>query len=337
MTAPHKECSPAGLAGRLLDVTLDRTVIGGYSRLGLALRRRLPGWPVDPAAGALTGKSLIVTGASSGLGIATAAGLARLGARVHLVVRDLAKGERVRAELAAEVPTNEVPTAEFRVWRCDLADLDDVRRFAEEFRAAETALDGIVHNAGVLPAERTETSQGHELTLATHVLGPVLLTELLRPALAAAGQSRVILVSSGGMYTQLLADGDPEYRAGRYRGATAYARTKRMQVALAPVLASEWAADGIAVYATHPGWADTPGIASSLPGFHRIAGRILRDSAAGADTAVWLAATEPARAAGGFWHDRRARPAHVLPRTRETPAQRQRLWDWCRAQLGLAG
>lgn len=331
MATPLSAHPVARRAGRLLDTVLDRTVVGGYSKLGHEVRRRLPDWPADPAPGSLTGRSLIVTGASSGLGIATAAGLARLGARVHLVVRDLVKGERARVELAAEVPG-----AEFRLWRCDLSDLTDVRRFAGAFTAAETELHGIVHNAGVLPAARAESRQGHELTLATHVLGPVLLTELLRPVLAAAGDSRVILVSSGGMYSQRLPAVDLEYRVGTYRGATAYARTKRMQVALTPVLARRWASDGIAVHAMHPGWADTPGIADSLPGFHRITERILREPDSGADTVIWLAATAPQPSAGRFWHDRRARPTHVLPHTRETGRDRALLWDWCRNQLGLA-
>lgn len=330
MATPLSAHPVARLAGRVVDTVLDRTVVGGYSMLGHEVRRRLPDWPADPKIGALTGRSWIVTGASSGLGIATAAGLARLGARVHLVVRDLVKGEHARLWLAAEVPD-----AEFRLWRCDLSDLADVRRFAGAFTAAETELHGIVHNAGVLPAARAESRQGHELTLATHVLGPVLLTELLRPVLAAARAGRVILVSSGGMYSQRLAVEDPEYRVGTYQGATAYARTKRMQVALTPVLARRWAGDGIAVSAMHPGWADTPGVASSLPGFHRITARILRDPDSGADTVVWLAATAPQPPAGRFWHDRRARPTHLLPHTRETSRDRARLWDWCRNQLAL--
>ena len=75
---------------------------------------------------------------------------------------------------------------------------------------------------------RTETGEGHEITLATHVLGPVLMTELLLPVLANSPDPRVIFMSSGGMYTQALPAADPEYRNGRYRGAIAYARTKRM-------------------------------------------------------------------------------------------------------------
>ncbi len=316
-------------ATRLIDTTLDRTVAVGYTRWGLALRRRLPGWPADPAPGALHGRSVIVTGATSGIGTAAAAALARLGARVHLVVRNPDKGERVRASLAAADPA-----AEFRLWRCDVSDLDDVRSFCASFAAEET-LDVVVHNAGAMPPKRGETKQGHEIAVATHVLGPLLMTESLRPLLARADRGRVIAVSSGGMYAQPLPDDDPEYRRGDYRGAVAYARTKRMQVALLPVLATRWAADRIDVHAMHPGWVDTPGIRESLPGFHRLTERTLRDSAEGADTIVWLAAAQPPPASGLFWHDRRPRPTDLLPRTRVTAEQRDRLWGWCADALDL--
>ncbi|HJR37095.1 MAG TPA: SDR family NAD(P)-dependent oxidoreductase [Nocardioidaceae bacterium] len=314
--------------GTLLDTVLDRSVVLGYSKVGLAARRRLPDWPDDPAPDALRGRSAMVTGATSGLGTATAAGLARLGARVHLVVRNMEKGERVLASLRAECPG-----AEFALWRCDVSDLEDVRRFAGSFRAEEERLDVLVHNAGVMPPDRAETPQGHEVAVATHLLGPVAMTEALRPVL---GGGRAVLVSSGGMYAQRLHAEDPEYRVGEYSGTAAYARTKRMQIELLPVLSARWSADGIDVHAMHPGWADTPGIRDSLPGFHRLTGRLLRDGDEGADTSIWLAATEPAPRSGQFWHDRRPRPTNLLPWTRVDEDQRARLWQWCVDALGLS-
>ncbi|WP_216205324.1 SDR family NAD(P)-dependent oxidoreductase [Amycolatopsis aidingensis] len=316
--------------GGLVDTLLDRSVLAGYPRSGFELRRRLPGWPADPEPGALRDRAAVVTGAGSGLGMATAAGLARLGARVYLVVRDTAKGERARAELA-----DTVPGAQFRVLRCDVSDLEDVRRMAGELLDAEHAVDVVVHNAGVLPPTRSTSAQGHELALATHVLGPLRMTESLRPGLRAADSGRVILVSSGGMYTQSLPANDLEYTVGEYRGATAYARTKRIQVALAPMLARRWGPDRIAVHTMHPGWADTPGVADSLPGFRRLTGPILRNLQQGADTAVWLAATPEPLPSGRFWHDRRERPAHLLPWTRETEAERDAVWSWCAQAAAL--
>ena len=317
-----------GLLRRAADLALDRAVVPGYTSVGYRLRRA--GWPDDdPRPHALAGKRCLVSGAGSGLGKATAAGLARLGGAVHLLVRDEVKGRAALDEIAATVPG-----AELHLEVCDVSDPASVRRFAEGFADRVDRLDVLVHNAGVLPPARQESADGHEITLATHVLGPLLLTELLRPLLAAA-HGRVVLVSSGGMYTQKRPVDDPEFRHGTYSGTAAYARSKRIQVALTPLLQRRWAADGITVHAMHPGWADTPGVAASLPLFRKVMGPLLRDAAQGADTVVWLAATEPVPEGGRFWHDRVPRPAHVLPGTRETAAEREQVWRWCLAAAGL--
>lgn len=303
-----------------LDSALDRAVVPGYTKLGYRLRRR--SWPAgDPRAGALAGKTAVVTGAGSGLGKATAAGLARLGATVHLVVRNKAKAEDALADLRGEFPN-----AAFVVDECDISDLDEVRRYAATISGP---VEVLVHNAGVMPPERTESAQGHELALGTHVLGPLLLTELLRPNLI---DGRVILVASGGMYAQRL-PADVEYRDTPYRPATAYARTKRIQVSLTPLLADHLAPTFVGTM--HPGWSETPGLMTSLPGFTKLTRPLLRSPEEGVDTTLWLAATEPAPPTGKFWHDRKIRPTHYLNHTRETAAARRQMWDYCRAAAGL--
>ncbi|MFI5503504.1 SDR family NAD(P)-dependent oxidoreductase [Nocardia asteroides] len=311
------------------DALLDRTVLPGYSRLGFALRRR--GWSDDdPAPGALRGQRAVITGANSGIGLAVADGLAELGAAVVLAVRNTRRGADAAAQLRARHPEASISVVE-----CDVAEPDSVRRCAAEL--GETPIDVLVHNAGVLAPERRETGTGHEVTFATHVLGPLLLTELVRPLLAAARGARVVLMSSGGMYAQPLAVDDPESRRGEYRGAAAYARTKRMQVALTPLLAVELAEDRVGVHAMHPGWVDTPGIADALPRFRGLTRPLLRTPAAGADTAVWLAATRNTLPSGQFWHDRRIRPLHLRPGTRYTDAEAVALWRECRALIGAPG
>ncbi len=85
----------------------------------------------------------------------------------------------------------------------------------------------------------------------------------------------------------------------------------------------------------HPGWADTPGVVTSLPGFHKVMGPLLRDAATGADTIVWLAATEPAPGGGQFWHDRAPRPEHYLRRTRSGDEGLLRLWAYVLEATGL--
>jgi NAD(P)-dependent dehydrogenase (short-subunit alcohol dehydrogenase family) len=316
--------------GRVVDRVLDRSVVLGYSRIGLAVRKRLAGFPDDPRPDALQGRHAVVTGASSGLGTATAAGLARLGAEVHLVVRNPGKGEQAAGEIRAVVGD-----AQVHVHRCDVSDLDDVRRFAGELGDEVGALAALVHNAGAMPPQRSESAQGHEMTMALHVLGPLVMTEMLLPALS-ADHGRVVMVTSGGMYTQRLPLGDPEYLRGDYQPSVAYARSKRVQVSLLPLLADRWGPRGVDVNAMHPGWADTPGVVDSLPGFHRLTGPILRDADEGADTSVWLCAAEPAPPSGLLWHDRRPRPAHYLRRTAETPQQQRQMWDWVRNAAGIS-
>jgi NAD(P)-dependent dehydrogenase (short-subunit alcohol dehydrogenase family) len=138
------------------------------------------------------------------------------------------------------------------------------------------------------------------------------------------------------MYTAPLKLDDPQYRGGTYKGGTAYARTKRMQVALARFWGEKLVSDGVHLHAMHPGWANTPGVVDSLPGFNKVMGPLLRNAEQGADTAVWLAAAdEPGRSAGLFWHDRAVRPEHYLPMTKESEDERERLWEMCAAATGL--
>lgn len=316
---------------QVIDTVLDRLVVPGYSRLGYAVRSRT--WR-DVRRDALAGRTVLVTGASSGLGTATAAGLAGYGAEVEMVVRDAGRGEDARRSVLEAHPQARVTVAE-----CDLSSIADTRRYARELVARGSAVHGVVNNAGVMPAERTETAEGHELALATHVLGPYTLTRELAPALrAGAGThspSRVVIVSSGGMYAAGLRTDDPEYREDGYSGTKAYARTKRMQVVLAELLADDLAAEGVVVHSMHPGWADTPGVASSMPGFHRLTSPLLRTAEQGADTAVWLvAADEPGRSTGVFWHDRTPRPTHYLPGSGDDPERRAALRRLCAAASG---
>jgi NAD(P)-dependent dehydrogenase (short-subunit alcohol dehydrogenase family) len=261
-----------------------------------------------------------VTGASGGLGLATARGLSRLGAAVHITGRDASRLDDARSMLFEEQPLAEVTTHV-----ADVSDLAATAEFARQLSAEVPRLHAVVHNAGVMPAKRTTTPEGHELTLATHVLGPHVLTYGLRKALAGG---RVVLVTSGGAYGQRLDADDPEYAAGDYSGVTAYARTKRMQLVLTELWARDLEPNGIRVHSMHPGWADTPGVTDSLPRFAAVTGPLLRDADSGADTAVWLTATDDAIGTGGFWHDRRRRPTHYAPVGIETPQQVGQFWDF---------
>jgi dehydrogenase/reductase SDR family member 12 len=310
------------MTSSLLDTALDRTVIAGYTNLGYRIRHRSWNQSDLPR---MDGKVVLVTGATSGLGLAAAERLAGLGATLWLAARSPERAERARKRIVEHTGNREV-----RIGACDLSELDSVRRFAEDLAVRAPRLDGLVNNAGVLTHQRELSADGIELTLATNVIGPFLLTNLLVPLLQSSGTARIINVSSGGMYTQGLKTDDLQAEHGRFYGATVYARTKRAEVVLTEIWAQRLAGTGIVVHSMHPGWVDTAGIRASLPRFYRVTRPLLRTAAEGADTIVWLAAApEGGASTGGFWHDRRRRPTHLLPGTQESAEDRQRLWAAC--------
>jgi len=317
------------------DRVVEAPVVTSYTRIGPAVRRRMDGWrPLGSYR--LDGRVVVVTGATSGLGRAAAARLAGCGATLVLVGRDAAKAERVRDELASETGNDGISVAV-----ADVGDLAAVRALAASILAGHDRLDVLIHNAGALSATRREGPDGTELTVASQVVGPFLLTALLLERLVGSAPSRVLTMSSGGMYTQPLTVEELEMSPETYRGSVAYARAKRAQVTLNEQWAERLAGTGLVFQALHPGWADTPGVRESLPGFRRMVGPLLRTPDEGADTLVWLAADdgEPLAGTGRFWLDRRPRPIHLLPATRrsDTPERRRELWDYCVDRAGLGG
>lgn len=138
-----------------------------------------------------TKRVFVVTGANSGLGLATTRALARRGGHVILAVRDEDKGRRAVAEITAAQPD-----ASLEVRRLDLADLASVRGFADRLRADRPRLDVLINNAGVMAPPRTLSKQGHELQFACNHLGHFALTGLLLDLLAAGSDPRVVTVSS---------------------------------------------------------------------------------------------------------------------------------------------
>lgn len=303
------------------DALLDASIVCSFDRNGF--ERHARSFAARDLEVDLTGRVCLVTGANSGIGYETSLALAQRGASVWMLCRDRARGAHALAEVRRRSRSRRVQLA-----LLDVSDLDAVRAFTAGF--AEPRVDVLVHNAGVLPDARLVSAQDHEITLATHVYGPWLLTQGLLPRLRASADARVVFVSSGGMYTQRLDLADCEWRRRTYDGVKAYAQTKRMQVVLAELLAADCRADRITVSAMHPGWADTPAVRSSLPRFWQVMQGRLRTPAQAADTVVWLAASDAARGRSGrFWFDREPRSTHLLPWTRESAAARRALRELC--------
>lgn len=308
---------------RLVDSALDLTVVGGFSKIGYAVRRRT--WRPLPA-DALDGRLVVITGPTSGLGFAAAVAMRRLGASLVLVGRDAGRLARTTSTLRAERGSG----GDLVEVVADMGDLDAVASAASSITALGRPVHALVHNAGALDGTRGVSPQGIEQTVATHVVGPHLLTTAL---LAATEVSRVVTVSSGGMYASSLPDlsaaGSLEMPADRYDGTKQYSLAKRAQVTLNELWAER--VPGTWFASMHPGWADTPGVRSSIPGFAKVTGPILRTAEQGADTIVWLAATDEHLPSGRFWCDRAVRPVHKVPGTRgaDRPAARAALWAWC--------
>ena len=313
----------------VIDALLEITVVGSFSRIGPTIRRRIDHWSPPPR-DALAGSTVVVTGPTSGLGLATTRALGRLGARVVLLGRDVDRLARLSDELTLTHGEARFPTVV-----ADMGSLASVRAAVDAILSSETRLDVVVDNAGAMFAERVDGPDGIESTFAVLVVGPFALVGGLLPLLERTGGSRVIAVTSGGMYTQRLDLDDLGSRVAPFSGARAYARAKRAQVALMREWARRPGSEHVTFSAMHPGWADTPGLARSLPAFHRLMGPLLRTPAEGVDTIVWLAChTDPASTSGRLFLDRRPRPFDRVPSTRLSRASRRRLWDLVVAMTG---
>jgi dehydrogenase/reductase SDR family protein 12 len=324
----------------LVDGLLELAVIPSFSRVGALVRAPLLAWE-PPAADSLVGRTALVTGATGGLGRATAAALADLGARVVLLGRDASRLAALRADLAAQARGRRQRDGDasprFSCVVADMSSLADVRRVVDEIRIVAPVLDLLVDNAGAIFAERTAAPDGGEASMALMVVGPFALISGLLPTLSASPDARVISVASGGMYAQPLDVDDLDGETIAYNGPRFYARAKRAQVALVREWARRMPTDPVTFLSMHPGWVATPGLSASLPTFEQAMGPILRTPAQGIDTIVWLAtAPRPEVTSGRLYLDRRPRPFDRVPWTRLSLAERRRLWDEVVERAGVS-
>lgn len=237
-------------------------------------------------------RTVLITGGNSGLGKATAVGLAREGARVVITSRDMEKGTAAAEEIAAETGV------EVEVMPLDLADLAVVRSFSERFHATHDDLAVLVNNAGGIFGSRRETVDGFEMTIGTNHVGPFILTNLLTDLLIASAPSRIVNVASSGhgyaedgMYID-----DLNWTTMRYNQRKVYGHSKLANILHARELSSRLADRGVTAYAVHPGVVATgfgSGGDSAVIGIGmKLISRWLRTPEEGAETAIW-AATDP--------------------------------------------
>ncbi|MCU1683914.1 MAG: hypothetical protein JWQ81_4653 [Amycolatopsis sp.] len=193
----------------------------------------------------LSGRRVVVTGASSGLGIETARALAGTGAEVTLAVRNTADGERVAKDIATSTGNDALHVAAL-----DLTDLASITAFVESW---DGPLHVLVNNAGVMASPETRTAYGWELQFATNHLGHFALATGLHNALAADGAARIVSVSSTGHLISPVIFDDPHFTTRPYNPWLAYGQSKTANVLFAVEATRRWARDGITANALMPG------------------------------------------------------------------------------------
>ncbi|WP_113705232.1 oxidoreductase [Nonomuraea lactucae] len=291
------------------------------------------GWTSDDIPD-LTGKTMIVTGANSGLGYVSSRELARKGARVIMAVRDRSRGEQALARLAGEVPGAAV---ELRL--LDLADLDSVRGFAA---GVDGRIDVLMNNAGVMMPPRTLTRQGFELQFGANHLGHFALTGLLLDRLAEDG--RVVTVSSD-LHRRGTVHWDDLAGERRYSPVAFYAQSKFANVLFGLELDRRLRAAGSAIRSVlaHPGYSATNLQTSGPRGLialgGRIGNRLLAQSADMGALDQLFAAVSPDAEGGQFigpHRGMRGYPAVVQPvESAKDPASARRLWTLSEELTGV--
>lgn len=273
-----------------------------------------------PEAPVVEGRIVVVTGASSGIGLETARGLAQRGARVVLVCRDRARGESSLCAVAKK-RTGAAP----ELFLADLSSRAEVRRLAERLRAAlPPRLDVLVNNAGVCRVRREETADGLEWTLAVNHLAPFLLTRLLMPLLEASSGARVVNVSSD-THRGVALDLDDLQSVEGYEAFLAYRRSKLANVLFTYALARRTMEHGIGVFAVAPGMVAT-GIVREAPPWYQLEWNLRSRSAAeGAATPVWAASASELTGRTGLY----LRDCGAVESSQETydVALQEALWE----------
>lgn len=275
----------------------------------------------------MKGKVVIVTGANVGIGQATAAGLARQGARVYFACRSKEKTEPV-----IEAMKQETGNGDLHLLKLDLADLAQVKASAQAFLEKEPRLDVLVNNAG-LARIRTLTAQGFEMTFGVNHLGHMLFTLLLEPALVAAAPSRVVVVASRAHErTSTPVDLDDVRSALRsYTGWPEYKRSKLANMLFAFALARRWKARGVNVYALHPGVIASDIWRAAPTPLRQVAMLFMRTPEEGARASLHCATADSAANETGLYYDEdgsHRRPSRLALDEQAQEALWQRSMAW---------
>ncbi len=281
---------------------------------------------------ALSGKTVLITGATSGLGLATAEGLARMGARVVLGARSMARGEQALARIVEATGNRETELVV-----ADLSSTAGAHGMVAEIETRLDRLDVLVNNAGVDVGQRQVTPDGLELTFAVNYMAPFLITNGLLELLRVSAPARVLNVVSSG-YKGGKLDFEDLQSERRFSGQRAYNSSKLALILFTYELARRLGEGEVTVNAIDPGFVRGTGIGTTLPRGYQLMGRLMWPLMAsvqkGADTTVW-ASSDPSLGAVTGRYFKRRREISTDPPTHDE-ALAQRLWKTTEALVEQA-
>ena len=302
----------------LLDKILDSTILYSFDKSGyLRHKEKFNDQDLNVS---LEGKTCLITGANSGIGLAISKKFAEKGARVHMLCRNIRSGKEAVSFVERSSGNKDVFLEVI-----DLSSISSVKKFVKNFLPNQ--VDVLIQNAGLMPREEQMSEDGFEMCAATHVIGPHLLTRLL---INKFNNSRIIWVSTGGMYLAKFNMKSVFSKKSSYNPIFSYVVTKRAQVILSELWSSHLSKNVAVVNSVHPGWVDTKGLKYALPKFWKFFSHNLRTAEQGADCIVWLSiAKKPGEISGSFWFDRKQVSANPFGINREKKTERAALWNFC--------
>ncbi len=281
---------------------------------------------------AMQGKICLITGANSGIGKATALGLAKQGATVVLVSRDRARGEQAQSEIKQESGN---PNIDLMI--ADLSSQQSIRKLAEDFKQRYSQLHVLINNAGVFPLRKHLTVDGLDMVFAVNQLAPFLLTNLLLDVLKASAPARVVNVSSGSHEANYLQLDDLQSEK-KYRSMRAYGQSKLALVLFTYELARRLEGTGITANCLHPGFVATNIAQRDLPPPIRLLAKPIFllgiSPEEGAKTSIYLASSPDVEGVTGKYFVKSV-PKISAPLTHDVSLQ-HKLWQVCEVMTGLA-
>jgi NAD(P)-dependent dehydrogenase (short-subunit alcohol dehydrogenase family) len=288
----------------------------------------------------MAGRTILITGGNTGLGLETAVALAAAGADVTITSRDAGRGDAARKEI---VDRAGVDADHVEVMALDLASTDSIRAFAAAFLESHPRLDVLVNNAGLILSERSETEDGFETTFGVNHLGHVLLTDLLLERLTASAPSRIVVVASEAHKFAL--DGlkfDDLQCEGHYWSYRVYGRSKLANILFSRALARRLEGTGVTVNAVHPGSVATRFARDGDTSFVTaastwIARPFSRTPEEGARTQVHVASASELADVSGAYFVSSKRADRKLSRAARDDEAAERLWTVSRELLSLPG